>query len=409
MSQAQTLTKSFQSHAEQVVRSVRNAFGMIAAALPGSPLRANELQKALSIDKTLAWKIATVINDDDSFSAAKQLPGPAGIDIFLEAVRKKNVPSNLIEQARSSIRDFEDLIRIHAGDRASFEMMISGFATRDRYKIQIGHRKAAFQAQRYVWGVEAKTHLGATFVSVAAHDPSRVSVVYIRGYVGFRRIRPNVSWVIARPRHLDNDGKIRDVCTRLPLDPCLGSTDVPLMRDFCSASLPELRKVPLNDGFYEVEVVEGPVGDTAAVTLITGEKLPELPRYSDEHNRFARTGVHSFTPAETLIIDVVIHQDVFGRVKPDLAAYSEIGGGPLFPSSRHRPLLPPLEQVEYLGKGSQVMHTPDVPDCPRLAQAVFSTMGWEESRFDVFRARVPYPVVPASYMLTYPLPEAPKG
>lgn len=398
----------FETHVQQAVGSVRSAFGAIAASLPGSPSRAHELQRALDIDKKLAWKIASVVNDADPFAAAKQLPGPAGVDIFLEAARARQVPAELIDQARGALRDFDGLIEVHAGDRVTLEMMMGGFATRSRDKIDTGHRRAAFRAQSYLWGVQAKTHLRAGFIAPAASDPTRLDIVSIRGFVGFRRIRPNVTWVIARTKLSDNDGEVRGSQSRLPLDPSRGAADVPLVTDFCSERLPEFRRLDGGGGYCEDEVVEGPVGDTAAMTLLTGEIFRAgAVRYRNEHNTFGRIGAHVFTPCEALVLDLVVHSEAFGPIQPGFAIYSALGSASLFPAGRHRVLEPAHETAEYLGRGPLVMHTADVPDYVRLSQYVFNRMEWDGEAFDVFRVRVAYPLMPTSNILSHAMPEQP--
>ena len=56
-----------------------------------------------------------------------------------------------------------------------------------------------------------------------------------------------------------------------------------------------------------------------------------------------------------------------------------------------------------------MLHTADVPRYPKIAGYVFDRLGWDGSRFDVYRCRVQYPIVPSSVMLQFELPEKPAG
>lgn len=62
----------------------------------------------------------------------------------------------------------------------------------------------------------------------------------------------------------------------------------------------------------------------------------------------------------------------------------------------------------YLGKGPSVMHTPDVPRYAEMIQYAFDRLGWDEARFDVYRCRVEYPVMPSSVVVRFDLPECPE-
>ena len=65
--------------------------------------------------------------------------------------------------------------------------------------------------------------------------------------------------------------------------------------------------------------------------------------------------------------------------------------------------------VSYLGKGPSVLHTPDVPRYAQMGRYVFERVGWDGDRFDVYRCRVEYPVMPSSVAMCFDLPEAPQA
>lgn len=387
---------------------MRDAFASLVDALPGTPARANDLHRALAIDRKLAWKIATVIKGTDLFTAARQLPGPVGIGIVLNAAARSGVNPDIIDRVRVAVDEFEKLVQVHAGDRTSLEMMMSGLASHGRHKAELTHRKAAFRANSYLWGAQARTHLHTIFVAPSAAGENRIDLVSVRGFIAFRRIRPGVAWVVTRGRTSDNDGRICDDLSRRPIDDRHSEADVPLLRDFCSHPLPQFRRNALPDGTYEDEIVEGPVGDTAALTCLTAELFCSASsRVRDEHNTEGRLIARVRTPVEVLIMDLVVHESLFGRMQPALAIYSELRGGPQFPNGHHHEhLMPSRETVEYLGRGPSVMRCPDVPRYAEMAQHILGRVNWEPHRFDVYRARIAYPIIPTSVVLSHPLPDS---
>ena len=65
--------------------------------------------------------------------------------------------------------------------------------------------------------------------------------------------------------------------------------------------------------------------------------------------------------------------------------------------------------MTHLGRGPSVLHTADVPRYSKIAGYVFDRLGWDGSRFDVYRCRVQSPVVPSTVTLQFELPEKPAG
>lgn len=401
-----------EEHARQVLLRVKGAFAGVVNALPGRITRPHELSKALKIDTKLAWKVMKVAHGADVFAAAQYIPGAAATRLFLEAAATKDISSARIQDAEAALAEFEQLVDLHGDDRPTLEMMLLSFTREGRSQADLAYRKAAFAANTYIWGAQARTHFKADFVHPAG-EKGRLDFVTLRGFIGLRRMRPDVAWVIDRARLSNDDGTLRRRPIREPLDPAQDTSEAgaetPLVREFCSAPLPAVRRVKAPDGFYEDELAPGGVGNTGAVTCITGEVLRNAAsQYSTEHDRWATHAVLMRTPCQELHFDLFVHEDLFGVLKPELAVYSQLAGGPpVLPlESRERDRLLTWEWVEYLGKGPSVVHAPHVPRYTEMIGYTLEKLGWDGKRFDVYRVRMQYPVIPSSVLVTYELPEA---
>lgn len=404
--------QSFEPQAERVISAVRDAFAELIAALPGVQRRASELRDTLGIDGQLAWKVFKVVHDSDPFAAARHIPGSVGVQKFLKAAARRRLRPQLIESARGALADFERLIQAHAGDRTSFEMMLSSYAREDREPNDLPYRLAAFRGLSYMVGVQARVHLKAFFLQPGA-TPGLLDVAAIRGFIALRRLRANVPWMISRGHYTDNDGEARRTIQREPLDASDNAADssagVPLLREFCSKPLPKFRRVPQPPAFVEDQLVDGPVGDTAAVTCITGEVARcAASCFRDEHNRFGELVAHVGTPCEVLLFDQFVRKDVYGPLKPELVVYSELGGLPPYPAgTRDRDQLCINQRVQHLGRGPSVVHSPNVPCYAEMVRYVFDRLGWHGELFDVYRIRLQYPFIPTTVVMRHELPERP--
>ncbi|MBW7906136.1 MAG: hypothetical protein LC135_16775 [Phycisphaerae bacterium] len=399
---------SFASHATQVIARLRSAFADVLDPLPVSRLsRRSQLAEVLGIDRTLAWKISKFIEGNDPFAAARVLPGSAGVNIFLRAASRCHAPRASIEAARKAFQDFRALIQVHAGDRKSFGMMLAGYVRENAARADMEHRKQAFQANSYLWGVQAATQLDTYLVNGSANE-DLLDVAVIRGFVNLRRIRPHVPWRIARLYSVNDVGELRTSFAREPLDPSApsqpGGADLPLLSQFCSKLLPRFQRVSGPRGAVEYELAEAPVGNTASHTCMIGETVRGIgSRYRAERDWQFVVRARMRTPCEASIFDLIIHRELFGRITPHVELFSELFAAELDCHYEESDRLPVHEGVRYLGCGPEVVRTPEVPRYTRLIEYAFERLGWDGRQFDVYRVRLQFPVVPSAVLLKHPL------
>jgi hypothetical protein len=405
----QSVAAPFEQEVAGVLQRLRTAFAELVGALPGGVAKPADLQRALKLDMKLCWKIFKVLGATDPLAAGPHVPGTANMRAFLKAVGRSGVSAGLIESAAQAAADFEDLVTTHAGDRSAFDSMTSGLAGEEAGgQIHLQHKRAAFRANRHIWGAQAKTLLRALVVQPAT-DPTLLSLAVLHGYFDLRRLRSDAPLVVSRERLSDNDGTLRKV-DREALDP-EGQTPhgFALLREFCSQPLATFRTVDAEAGFVHGELVTNGVGNRAAVTFVHGHVIDAAgPRFRDERNDFFRMSVLVRIPCEVLVFDLLVREDTFVPCTPEAHVYGEhLGEGPYPSRPQERDILPLHESVVYLGKGASVLHTPHVPRYMEMARDVFKRLNWDAGRFDVYRCHVQYPVLGATVRVALKMPEGP--
>lgn len=318
-----------------------------------------------------------------------------------------SAPATLLENVNRALDDFEELIRIHAGDRASFKIMFTDCARTGRGAADLVNRRTAFRATSSIWGVQAKTHLQTALVQ-PGDDPHLTHLAMVKGFYKLRQLRADAAWTIARTRYMDSDRVVRRSYTLSPIDPAFeGIQGISLLGDFCSRPLPKIREVNMGGGLVRWEVMGNGIGDTAAITCVEGNVAYNVAsRYRDEHNPFGETAATVCVPIEVVIVDFIIREDTFGPIAPTAAVYGKLPGSTLFPSTEPEcDRLAMDESVTHLGKGPSVLHTPDVPKYPEMARYIFDQLGWDGERFDVYRCRIEYPVVPSAVVIRHDMPD----
>jgi hypothetical protein len=406
--------RRFAQDARHVLLQVRAAVGQIIDALPGPPRRPHQLSKLLKIDNKLAWKLTKVASEGDLFHVPRHIPGDAGVDLFVTAARRHGVSDARVAAVRAALRDLKEFIERHAGDRATLEKMLLSFSDEGREDLDLAQRKAAFEANSYLWGVRARAQVFVDFFK-ASSTPGRLDIVAIRGFIDLCLIRPGVPWTISQVKVANDAAQALPETRREPLDPPDeqegGPDEVPLLRSFCSQPLPALRRVESGERFVEYEMMPREVGNRGGVTCLSGEIIRSAASYyRSADNQWAGTCTLARTPCEAVIIDWFVHEGLFGPIRPELGVYSELKGGPVISplEGRERDRLPCNDTVNYLGKGAAVVPTPHIPNYASLIEHVFRRVGWDPHEFDVYRAQLQYPVIPTLILVKHELHEAPR-
>lgn len=405
--------RPFEGEAAGVMQRLRETMSAVIESIPASGTgeirRAADLQRALGIRNSLAWQVYRLAHAPDPLIEASSVPGRAAMKSFLEAASSRGVERRQVQAASAAMKEFHELVETHAGDRRTFDSMVSGLTAAGSQQVDFTSKRAAFRANSHIWGVQAKTRLACYLYHPAADAPDRIDAAGIRGLHRLRRLRRNAPWVVSRFGASDNDGVTRRTVVCEPLDP-MGKAGhgVALLRDFCSRPLPTFRTVSAALGVTSVEIEGESVGNMSAVTCFIGDVARAvLGRYQDENNRYQASQALIRTPCETLIQDVLVYDGTFGEISPQVMVYGDHRSGDAVSGDRACDLLALRETVDYLGRGPSVLRTPALPRYPEMVQYALDRLGWDGRRFDVYRCRVEYPVMPSSVVVRFDLPKPP--
>lgn len=392
----------------EVVLRVRGALAGILELVDGYGPHVKVVCDAMGVHRKLGWQISKVACETDPFVAARYMPTPGGMNTFLRAAARRDVPEEQRRKAEEAFAEFERVVTVHADDRSTLEMMLGAWPAHADDASQLAARKMAFSGNSMLFGVQARAYMVSAFVHPSEKE-GWFDTARLHCHIGFRRNRPNLSWVISRTHVADDDYRQRSGAVRECLAPPADDDDaraVPLLPEFCSQPLPQLRRRIDSAGWMLDELVEGPVGNTAALTMVTGELTRQTaPAFQTEHSEQMDWGAWVTMPCEVLIFDQFIHRDVFPpsprqvRVFANLMDPAHFGDGLLLPIS---------EQVVTPGRGLQVIHTPEVPRYAEMAKHVFDRLGWDAQQFELYRLRIQYPPMPTAVVVSHALHPTPE-
>ena len=304
-------TPTLETEAIEVISGLRSAFAGVLSGLPIPCRKAADVARVLGISRKLGWQIWKVATSPDPFTAAQHLPSPAGVTSFLQAAATLGASAHTVIAAEVAAKRVDGLVKIHAGDRSSLELMIDSFAGERHETQEEVHRRNAFKANSYIFGSQLRTRL-VLHVLKPGSEPGRVDVAIVNGLFGLRRLRTDArrllfSTGVRDALGAEGKGPKREGLAGPRGGASQGPPRMELMPDFCSQPLPKLESSTTRDGYIDFELSQWPIGQTGAVTMVSGEAFWNFA------SRFARPGdvhgnlvAHINRPTELLVHDVLV-------------------------------------------------------------------------------------------------------
>ncbi|MBL8762590.1 MAG: hypothetical protein JNL50_14945 [Phycisphaerae bacterium] len=373
---------AFLDGCKDAARALRAGVRRLIAASPEAITRATDLQHALSIRAPLAWQVFRLAKSPDELACIPFAPLPEAMARVFDAARRAGWPTPDIDRARRAYEAFEQFVARHADDRTTFDAMVSGLSGGFSEQVDARTRRAAFRASAPLWGLRAALTYRCLIAALDRPGSPALSAI-IQGSGGVRALRPGRSLPICR----------RTITMTLAdknapeFTPDTGGTG--LLEDFCSANLSRVTTKRRGSVAHDFVELSG-VGLTAETDVFLSTKLRTgLPDDEPE------LGVTSMVrvPTELYIADLLVPA---GAMDPESATVRVYGcledvSGAETASLEY--LLPSSHAPEYLGRSLDSLHSKDFPRGPELIRFVLRDLGRSREDFDIFRCRIPYPML----------------
>ncbi|NOQ22474.1 MAG: hypothetical protein GQ565_07475 [Candidatus Aegiribacteria sp.] len=396
-----------------VITLMKSALGDILYSLDVSLDNPKDVYKKLKIDKKLGWKIYNVACEADPFIAAQFIPGKAACRNLFKSFRKLGAPKKLLKRAKEACRKFDLLVEKHADSRKEFDLMLLSCSEKGRHKAYLSQQKAAFTAYSHLLGVQASTHL-CTWIFAPSADGDYHDIASIRGFIDFKRNRPNVPWLLEWAYFTDDDNVPKSLIKVEPLEKREPDQDdptgVPFYYSFCSEPLPNVICSRKRDGRTVHELEEAPIGNTEAITCVTAQISRDVfKRYRTREDRYREVVVRARTPVERLVFDQIVHLDLIGPLEPELFIFGEFTGYDwAMPAEFRNPhsCLPMNASIQKLEMGLKATYTPYIQWYTDMIEDVFSKLQWDPAKFRTYRIVIDYPVIPSTVSMRSLLPKS---
>jgi hypothetical protein len=400
--------------APAAAQSLRGALAEALGAIHANTLKPLQFSRDLGLDKSLGWKISRFVVEEDAVAAFRHLPGRSGMKIVVDRLAASGVPDAMLKRIGTALDDLDKVIEKHAGNRDTFDMMISSLSPHLAKERHEEFRRLAFQGNSATWGVQARLQLAIHVVAPSASG-DRVDLAISAGLIDLRRLRTDVSWAVARSWRFSDTGETLNTMRQLPIDPSTPADGLPVLSAFSTSPLPPMvARREADRPIVRYELASGPIGNTGACTCVTGWYDRSVESiYRTETDVHGEHAVSISTPAEALYFELYAHKDMAFAHHPSVHVFSQLPGGPLYPRdglSAGR-LDIPLEIVKLgggVGGGAPSTVNPEYTRHRELVETTAAPLGHPLSDYVGFRVRIAYPPIPTLAVYRYDLPARPK-
>lgn len=402
----------FAADCRSAARALRDALRSLYASVGADPLRPQDVSRRFKLNKNLTWKIAKVLQTHDPLEAVPLVPGGEGMGILLGAMESAGASAAALSDVRARMADFDRMIETHVGDRGTLELLMDGI-TRTGKPLELS-RRLAFRGNSGVWGIQARVRSMTQFLAPAAGAPGMLDLAIVAGWYDLRRLRSAQGWPVFRFLKQGREGV--ELTTPRVIEPieAPASADEPylMMRSFCSPADAAVRTVR-NESTVQHELVDGPIGQKGAMTLVFGlVERAAHSRYAEQAEGEPEWGEMSALvtmPTEHLMIDLLVHRDLMDGFEPEAVVYGRpFGGLPLDHATREHYRLPIEGTIDLLDPARGGMASDLVPGQDRVVRVTAGRAGWKLEDFTAFRVQVQYPPMPSTVTVRYALPRAPR-
>jgi len=400
-----TAEVGFEEHCRSSVDRLRAALIELydeAGADSSSP---QDVAREFGLNKNLTWKISKIINAEDLIEAAPHVPGTSGVQILLKGFEKAGVGGVSLGRVREAANSFEEMIEVQVGDRATLELVLDGMAVGASDRLETS-RRLSFRGNSGVWGVQAKVRLASNLLIPNADDPEKLDIATVRGYVGFRRLRPAVRWPLFRIREWGDSSEPMLNRPRWEALELEGENASRLMPTFTSARLPDIKPMRTSEGVDYV-LVPGPIGNFGAVDCFQGEMMRRaVSGYAEDGDPIAEFGVAVTVPAEYLVMDLIVHESLEYAFDPRVLVFGrEFSQGQRTADEEHDSVLPIRDRATKLSGRPPVVTTPLVPQYAGIFQTACARLGVDARELRGYRLLMKYPPMGATVVQRFELPE----
>jgi hypothetical protein len=370
----------------------------------GAPKSFSVLQRESGAGRTICWQVFRIASAENLVAEARHAPTPSSLKRLLGAASVAGVSEATVRKVVEAAEAFHAFSKRNADDRTAFDSMLVGAASDGANDtILLSQRRAAYRSMSHIWGVQTDLHYYGSILRRSAHGAQFVGDQF--GGDGFDRMEFNVQRGIRRLRpdaevllfgYQPNPNKVPGV------QQVEGAIDaqaaliygMPVLPQFSTSPLPEIQKFNVGADTIRYKTVSREIGPRGNLDYALGRFNREQPYMVDVDGRrlFHMTFAYRLKPVAMAIHELIVHRPSFPEIRPEMMVFQYEKQPISQEEVRQSVQFPVEEKLKYAGR-ADAAELVEVPQYAELLRYGADHVGWDLSEFDVYRVRMPYPIM----------------
>lgn len=377
----------FRETSAKLIESMR----AVIESLADRPTRAVEIERSLGIGRNIAHRFARALNEPDIIEAIHLGPGPVPLRQILRASQRRGAARQLVSQARAALREFEQMIEQHAGDRSTLDVMMGGWLPPVRDRTELLARQSIHRGFSHIRGCSARFQLALAFIHPSQTDPAAADGLIcelLRNIVRLRegaRVRCGSLTRLAAPG-ISGPYTLDGRAVESPQDVLLSPW---------STMSPDAFRFERAEQSAWIELADNRLGVSMPVDVALAmrhDACINLTRRADVAPG-AGPVVDMQLPAEQLVFDVYVHESLFPGQTPRLVMRDPAADRALPKTTRYRSDLTMFEIDAHFAPLSRSRAALKwMSDYDQLLAEVAEKTRWPLDDFRSYRATIRYPI-----------------
>jgi hypothetical protein len=365
---------------------LRTSLARMLEELPGVR-RAADIERALGLDRPLAWRVFRSATATDPAQILQHLPTSNQLIRVVEIARARAVSAKALDAILDAHTRAEREISAVAENKNAFAALLSGHIKDGLAPIEQRVRRDAFRSNAHLWGAHCRT---LAFAAIFQFDrsPDAMDAIAARAWIDLCASRaPSQSVLLSRFRATHQDEAVPEGGTRVGV--------MEVVPGFGTQQPLDLTTVDALDAMRETHIRLPGIGRQSRVNLFL-RMLIDAANAPDARAGIAHTVC---VPAEAMVLDLLVPVGWSDPATVSASAFARPNDVHRANERRSVDRIPFYEEPTFIPASQNVPPIPDVPSWPDVMQHILAERGWWGQRFDIYRLRVAYPVLHTNVIL----------
>jgi len=334
----------------------------------------------------------------EPLAALYAMPGPEALRKLSSGLRRSGVLPKELDSLERALDRYQRLVTVEFDGKPTLDGAIALWLPDARERVEAANRHLVYRGMAALRGISVDTMFAVGFIAPSVTVPDRCDVLVCSGTLGLRRLIPSAPVRMLSVKHENPVQRFETIDGRPMLHRPLGG----LLLEYCSDQMPAMQETTVDEKTVWA-VGDDAMGIKDSLDVVFAEVGIGLAFRTPPHGRRMGQALTISQPTREVQVDMFIHQDLWQTLRPECVVYDTVGYGNANFNDHSRDIdrVPLTSRVTELGRGTNAIATPSIPNYRELVNDVVTRRGWNPREFSGYRFASTYPLFGGQYSLIF--------